>query len=82
MTTCPSLFKFGRLTLLLEAGESATDPCNPSVVNHTAPKSGNLFWSTGNETDLPAGLDIPEVPKQALDEDMTPLDVDEGALNA
>ncbi|GAQ42157.1 glucose-responsive transcription factor [Aspergillus tubingensis] len=65
-----------------EAGESATDPCNPSVVNHTAPKSGNLFWSTGNETDLPAGLDIPEVPKQALDEDMTPLDVDEGALNA
>ncbi|PYH89160.1 hypothetical protein BO71DRAFT_114049 [Aspergillus ellipticus CBS 707.79] len=65
-----------------EAGESATDPCNPSVINNSAPKPGNLFWSTGNENDLPASLDIPEVPKQALDEDMTPLDVDEGALNA
>ncbi|OOF99068.1 hypothetical protein ASPCADRAFT_204731 [Aspergillus carbonarius ITEM 5010] len=65
-----------------EAAESSTDPCNPSVVNHSAPKPGNLFWSTGNETELPPGLEIPEVPKQALDEDMTPLDVDASALNA
>ena len=68
--------------IILEAAESSTDPCNPSVVNHSAPKPGNLFWSTGNETELPPGLEIPEVPKQALDEDMTPLDVDASALNA
>ncbi|RAH74442.1 putative C6 finger domain protein [Aspergillus aculeatinus CBS 121060] len=65
-----------------DAGESSTDPCHPSVVNNTAPKPGNLFWATGNENDLPHSLDIPDVPKQAMDEDMTPVDVDEGVLNA
>lgn len=65
-----------------DTGETSTDPYNPSAVSGTAPKPGNLFWSTGNETELPHGLDIPEVPKQAMEEDMTPLEVDEGSLNA
>ncbi|KAL2835235.1 hypothetical protein BDW59DRAFT_137363 [Aspergillus cavernicola] len=63
-----------------DAGENPTDPFNPTVVAGSAPKPGNLFWSTGNEGELPAGLEIPEMPKQ--EEDMTPLGVDEGALNA
>lgn len=48
----------------------------------SAPKPGNLFWpATGNEEGLPSGMEIPEVPKHP-EEDMTPLDVDDGALNA
>jgi hypothetical protein len=70
-----------RLTVQ-DAGETSTDPYNPSAVNGTAPKPGNLFWSTGTEHELPHGLEVPEVPKQAMEEDMTPLDVDEGSLNA
>jgi hypothetical protein len=54
---------------------------NPSVIGNTAPKPGNLFWST-NEHEIPHGLDIPDVSKHGIEEDMTPLDVDEGALNA
>lgn len=65
-----------------DTGETSTDPYNPSAVSGTAPKPGNLFWTTGNETELPHGLEVPEVPKQAMEEDMTPLDVDEGSLNA
>ncbi|KKK22237.1 C6 finger domain protein, partial [Aspergillus ochraceoroseus] len=63
-----------------DTGENPTDPCNPAVVNSSAPKPGNLFWSTGNDHDLPAGLEISEIPKH--EEDLTPLSVDEGALNA
>ena len=48
----------------------------------SAPKPGNLFWpAAGNEEGLPSGMEIPEVPKHP-EEDMTPLDVDDGALNA
>jgi hypothetical protein len=54
---------------------------NPSVISNTASKPGNLFWST-NEHEIPHGLDIPDVSKHGIEEDMTPLDVDEGALNA
>ncbi|KAL4769511.1 hypothetical protein BDW60DRAFT_194499 [Aspergillus nidulans var. acristatus] len=68
-----------RLQNAFDAGENSTDPFNPAVVAGSAPKPGNLFWA-GNDSDLPAGLDIPETPKH--DEDMTPLSVDEGALNA
>ncbi|KAF9889402.1 Glucose-responsive transcription factor [Aspergillus nanangensis] len=64
-----------------DAGETSTDPTNPAVVNSSAPRPGNLFWSTGNEGDLPSGIEMPEV-KQAMEEDMTPLDVDESALLA
>ncbi|KAE8149835.1 hypothetical protein BDV25DRAFT_155592 [Aspergillus avenaceus] len=64
-----------------DAGETSTDPYNPSAVGGTAPKPGNLFWS-GSENEIPHGLDVPEVPKQTMEEDMTPLDVDEGSLNA
>ncbi|KAL5343795.1 hypothetical protein BJX70DRAFT_122880 [Aspergillus crustosus] len=63
-----------------DAGETATDPFNPAVVAGSAPKPGNLFWATSNDGDLPAGLDIPDMPKH--EEDMTPLGVDEGALYA
>ncbi|KAL4804532.1 hypothetical protein BDV18DRAFT_162292 [Aspergillus unguis] len=62
-----------------DAGENSTDPFNPTVVAGSAPKPGNLFWA-GNDGELPEGLDIPEMPKH--EEDMTPLNVDEGALNA
>ncbi|KAL3491337.1 hypothetical protein BJX62DRAFT_125555 [Aspergillus germanicus] len=62
-----------------DAGENPTDPFNPAVIAGSAPKPGNIFWS-GNEGELPTGLEIPDMPKQ--DEDMTPLTVDEGALNA
>ncbi|KAL4909006.1 hypothetical protein BDW74DRAFT_76258 [Aspergillus multicolor] len=62
-----------------DAGENSTDPFNSAVVAGSAPKPGNLFWA-GNDGDLPAGLDIPDVPKD--EEDMTPLNVDESALNA
>ncbi|GFF38495.1 uncharacterized transcriptional regulatory protein C320.03 [Aspergillus udagawae] len=65
-----------------DTGETSTDPMNPSVMGNTAPKPGNLFWSTGNEHEIPHGLDIPDVSKHGIEEDMTPLDVDEGALNA
>ncbi|KAH1322282.1 hypothetical protein KXV81_006855 [Aspergillus fumigatus] len=64
-----------------DAGETSTDPMNSSVMGNTAPKPGNLFWST-NEHEIPHGLDIPDVSKHGIEEDMTPLDVDGGALNA
>ncbi|KAH2308130.1 hypothetical protein KXV47_006713 [Aspergillus fumigatus] len=64
-----------------DAGETSTDPMNSLVMGNTAPKPGNLFWST-NEHEIPHGLDIPDVPKHGIEEDMTPLDVDGGALNA
>ncbi|OJI98450.1 hypothetical protein ASPVEDRAFT_80099 [Aspergillus versicolor CBS 583.65] len=63
-----------------DAGENSTDPFNSAVVTGSAPKPGNLFWATGNDGDLPAGLEIPDIPKH--EEDMTPLGVDEGALDA
>ncbi|KAL4972071.1 hypothetical protein BDW66DRAFT_12677 [Aspergillus desertorum] len=68
-----------RLQNAFDAGENSTDPFNPAVVAGSAPKPGNLFWA-GNDGDLPAGLDIPDIPKH--EEDMTPLNVDESALNA
>ncbi|THC98882.1 hypothetical protein EYZ11_001660 [Aspergillus tanneri] len=48
----------------------------------SVPKPGNLFWSSSNENELPAGIEMTDMPKQAMEEDMTPLDVDEGAMNA
>ncbi|KAI9926861.1 hypothetical protein ASPWEDRAFT_55049 [Aspergillus wentii DTO 134E9] len=65
-----------------DAGETPTDPCNPSVISGSAPKPGNLFWPPGTESELPAGIEISDVTKQEMEEDMTPLDVDEGAFNA
>ncbi|KAL4887016.1 hypothetical protein BJY04DRAFT_227243 [Aspergillus karnatakaensis] len=63
-----------------DAGENSTDPFNPAVVAGSASKPGNLFWATSNDGELPPGLEIPDMPKH--EEDMTPLDVDDGALNA
>ncbi|KAH8427729.1 putative C6 finger domain protein [Aspergillus melleus] len=65
-----------------DAGETAADPINASVVSGSAPKPGNLFWSTGNESELPAGIEMTDIPKQAMEEDMTPLNLDEGATDA
>ncbi|EAU33645.1 conserved hypothetical protein [Aspergillus terreus NIH2624] len=60
-------------------GDTTTDP---AIVSSSAPKPGNLFWSTGNDNEPPAGIAMSDVPKQEMEEDMTPLNVDEGALNA
>ncbi|PKY03171.1 hypothetical protein P168DRAFT_305496 [Aspergillus campestris IBT 28561] len=65
-----------------DAAETSPDPVNPAVTNDSAPKPGNLFWSTGNENGLPTGMEMPDVAKNTMDDDMTPMDVDEGALNA
>lgn len=80
LSALPAQGDVTRLTLI-DAGETSTDPMNSSVMGNTAPKPGNLFWST-NEHEIPHGLDIPDVPKHGIEEDMTPLDVDGGALNA
>ena len=66
-----------------DVSESAADPYNPSVVSGAAPKPGNLFWnSTGNEQDLPSGLEMTDLPKHEGDDDMSPTHLDEGALTA
>lgn len=65
-----------------DAPESTADPHNPAVASGAAPKPGNLFWNpTGNEQDLPSGLEM-DLPRQEGDDDMTPISLDEGALNA
>lgn len=43
--------------------------------------AGNLFWHPGDEHGLPSGVEVDEF-KQTVDEDMTPLDVDDAAFNA
>lgn len=65
-----------------DAPESTADPYNSAVTNGGASKPGNLFWNpSGNEQDLPSGLEISDLPKHDGEEDMTPLNIDEGALN-
>ncbi|KAJ5347269.1 hypothetical protein MYU51_004325 [Penicillium brevicompactum] len=66
-----------------DTNETAADPYNPSVASGTAAKPGNLFWNlTGNENDLPSGLEMTDLPKHDGDDDMTPVTLDEGALDA
>lgn len=66
-----------------DAPESAADPYNPAVASGGAPKPGNLFWNpTGNEQDLPSGLEMTDLPKHEGEDDMTPVHLDEGALDA
>ncbi|KAJ5105625.1 hypothetical protein NUU61_002972 [Penicillium alfredii] len=66
-----------------DASESSADPYNPTVTSGSAPKPGNLFWNpTGNEQDLPSGLEMTDLPKHEGDDDMTPVALDEGALDA
>lgn len=66
-----------------DAPESTADPYNSTVTNGGAPKPGNLFWNpTGNEQDLPSGLEISDLPKHEGDDDMTPVNLDGGALDA
>ncbi|KAJ5405242.1 hypothetical protein N7465_006526 [Penicillium sp. CMV-2018d] len=66
-----------------DASETAADPYNPAVANGSAPKPGNLFWNpTGHENDLPSGLEMTDLPKHEGDDDMTPVTLDEGALDA
>lgn len=46
-------------------------------MHDNAPFAGNLFWQAPEDHGLPdVGV------KQPIDEDMTPLDVDDAALNA
>lgn len=66
-----------------DASETAADPYNPAVASGSAPKPGNLFWNpTGHENDLPSGLEMTDLPKHEGDDDMTPVTLDEGALDA
>lgn len=70
-----------------DAPEATADPYNPTVASGGAPKPGNMFWNpTGNEQDihnsLPSGLEMAELPKHEGDDDMAPVHLDEGALDA
>lgn len=66
-----------------DAPDSTADPYNPTVTSGAAPKPGNLFWNpTGNEQDLPSGLEMTELPKHEGDDDMMPVHLDAGALDA
>ena len=66
-----------------DAADSTADPYNPAVASGGAPKPGNLFWNpTGNEHDLPTGLEMTDLHKHDGDDDMTPVSLDEGALDA
>ncbi|KAJ5583334.1 hypothetical protein N7535_001954 [Penicillium sp. DV-2018c] len=63
--------------------ETPADPYNPAVGSGNAPKPGNLFWNAaGHENDLPSGLEMTDLPKHEGDDDMTPVTLDEGALDA
>lgn len=66
-----------------DAPDSTADPYNPTATSGAAPKPGNLFWNpTGNEQDLPSGLEMTELPKHEGDDDMMPVHLDAGALDA
>ncbi|KAJ5506545.1 hypothetical protein N7453_005502 [Penicillium expansum] len=66
-----------------DTSETAADPYNPAVASGSAPKPGNLFWNpTGHENDLPSGLEMTDLPKHEGDDDMSPVTLDEGALDA
>ncbi|KAJ5727315.1 hypothetical protein N7493_005135 [Penicillium malachiteum] len=66
-----------------DAPDSTTDPYNPAATNTGASKPANLFWTpTGNEQDLPTGLEITDLHKHEGDDDMSPVSLDEGALDA
>lgn len=65
-----------------DAPESSADPYNSAVTNGGASKPGNLFWNpSSNEQDLPSALEISDLPKHDGEEDISPLNIDEGALN-
>lgn len=66
-----------------DATDSTADPYNPAVASGSAAKPGNLFWTpTGNEQDLPGGLEMTDLHKHEGDDDMSPVALDEGALDA
>lgn len=66
-----------------DAAESTADPYHAAVATSGAAKPGNLFWNpTGDEQDIPPGLPMTDLPKHEGDDDMTPVNVDEGALDA
>ncbi|KAJ5671833.1 hypothetical protein N7507_000960 [Penicillium longicatenatum] len=66
-----------------DATDSTADPYNTAVASGSAPKPGNLFWNpTGHEQDLPSGLEMSDLHKHEGDDDMSPVILDEGALDA
>lgn len=66
-----------------DAPESTADPYNPAVASGGAPKPGNLFWNTtGNDQELPGGLEMTDLHNHEGDDDMSPIHLDEGALTA
>lgn len=65
-----------------DGGDTTADPYNPTVTSGTASKPGNLFWNpTGNEQDLPSGLEMTELPRHEGDDDMSPVTLDEATLD-
>ncbi|KAJ5983965.1 hypothetical protein N7481_006064 [Penicillium waksmanii] len=65
-----------------DGADATADPYNPTVASGAAPKPGNLFWNpTGSEQDLPTGLEMTELPRHEGDEDMSPVTLDETALD-
>ena len=63
--------------LTVPDAQAPPDHSNPAAMHDNAPFAGNLFWQAPEDHGLPdVGV------KQPIDEDMTPLDVDDAALNA
>ncbi|KAJ6161206.1 hypothetical protein N7470_004602 [Penicillium chermesinum] len=63
--------------------ESTADPYNASATADGATKPSNPFWNpSGNEQDLPSGLELADLPRHESADDMTPVNLDEGALDA
>ncbi|RJE25265.1 hypothetical protein PHISCL_02415 [Aspergillus sclerotialis] len=63
-----------------DAPGTSTDTHNATAMQSGA-IAGNLFWHTPDEHGLPSGIEVDEL-KQTMEEDMTPLDVDDAAFNA
>ncbi|KAJ5168712.1 uncharacterized protein N7482_004306 [Penicillium canariense] len=66
-----------------DTSDATADPYNPTIASGGASRPGNLFWNpTGNEQDLPSGLEMTDLPRHEGDDDITPVNLDEGALDA
>lgn len=63
--------------------ESTADPYNAAATSDGATKPSNPFWNpTGHEQDLPGGLELADLPQTENADDMGPVNLDEGALEA
>ncbi|KAJ5923294.1 hypothetical protein N7454_008539 [Penicillium verhagenii] len=66
-----------------DAADSTTDPFSTAVASGSASKQTMPFWNpTGHEQDLPSDLEITDLHKHQGDDNMSPVHLDEGALDA